>query len=494
MTTATTEYGTVSGSDIGDLHQFLGIPYAAPPVGQLRWQPPVPPSSWAGAKDTTTYGNAPLQARAAVDAGAPQNEDCLYLNVWTSTLDATVQQPVMVWIHGGGFLNGAASMPDWVPRDLTRHGITVVSINYRLHAFGFLTHPDITSNLAVLDWVAALHWVSRNIASFGGDPDNVTIFGQSAGGAAVRTLLSTPSAEGHFHRAVMQSAGFDNYAAGPSPSHERIETVSAELFDRLGTDDLAQLSALPAAAVRDACAGLPGSFPPAGHVHTPANLVWYPTPDGSVVFDDLCPWARDIPVLSGHTRDEARFFFTPDGMFGFPGIDPASVYTAQTLAAMAEAFGGDRAGDLLDYFTDAGSSPFEALVELVTTAVWTEPALATARSFETAGITGFGYRFDRVSPAAQASGRLAHHSAEIPYLFGHVGTDDFDDHDAAVSDAVQYAWTQFARDGVPRHRNGTPWLTYTSDRQLTIIGDDVRSEPWPSDPLTSMITSARTRR
>jgi len=250
------EQGLLSGAEQDGVHRFLGLPFAQPPVGELRWQPPRPPSGWDGVRDATKFGNAAIQtANTGFDVGASQSEDCLYLNVWTTDPDPASRQPVMVWMHGGGFLNGAASMKLWTGEELARRGVTVVSVNYRLGAFGFLTHPDVGSNFGVLDWVAALSWISKNIQAFGGDPDNVTIFGQSAGGAAVRALLSTKTAKGLFHRAIIQSAGFEDYAVVDSPSYQRSAAATEKLFDQLGSHDIDVLRQVPTEKVRAASLG-----------------------------------------------------------------------------------------------------------------------------------------------------------------------------------------------------------------------------------------------
>jgi len=168
------EQGIVEGSEMRGVHAFLGMPYAAAPIGDRRWQPPQPPDAWEGVRDATHFGPACLQkGGASFDLRVQeQSEDCLFLNVWTSTLDSQAQHPVMVWIHGGGNLGGAGSEDAFDGAHLARHGVTVVTFNYRLGAFGFLAHPSIGANFAVLDQVAALSWVASNIAAFGGDPHN----------------------------------------------------------------------------------------------------------------------------------------------------------------------------------------------------------------------------------------------------------------------------------------------------------------------------------
>jgi para-nitrobenzyl esterase len=506
------EQGLVSGSQWNGVYQFLGMPYAAPPVGELRWQPPAPPASWEGVRDATEFGNAAIQTRSTgFDPGAKQSEDCLYLNVWSPTLDPDARLPVMLWIHGGGFLNGAASMKEWLGGNLARRGVTVVSCNYRLGAFGFLAHPQAGANFAVLDWVAALRWVAQNIHAFGGNPDNVTIFGQSAGGAAVRVLLSTHSAHGLFHRAIIQSAGYEPYAAVPSPSYQRIIEFSEKVCDYLGSHDIEELRQVPAEKVREASLLLSGSFPPAGQVHTPANLVWYPTADGQVVDDAFSGWPTDVPVLFGCTQNEARLFIKPTGIYGEPETDPAKVYTQQTLEHMARALGGEHADDILAYFAGTSLTPYEALAELITIAIWLEPALATYQRFAKLDRTSYAYRFARVSPGARRSGLLAYHSAEIPYLFGTLTVEepttnvtnafgtpseagDYNEVDTEVANVVQHAWTEFARTGIPSNPDGIQWPRVNrSNPQFTVIADLTQGQPLDISPVTQLINTLRVK-
>jgi para-nitrobenzyl esterase len=266
-------------------------------------------------------------------------------------------------------------MPEWQGTTLAQRGLTIVSFNYRLGAFGFLDHPEAGGNFAVQDWIAALTWVAHNIRAFGGDPGNVTIFGQSAGATALRTLLGTPAAHGLFHRATLQSAGFEPTAAMPDSARQRVVQASARLFEQLGGSDIGHLRAVPVDQVRQASRVLSGSIPPPGQVHTPANLVWCPTADGQVVGEDLSCWPAEVPVLFGCTEHEMRYFITLTGLYGAPGMDPAQLYTANTLANMAKVLGAQRADDILAHLP---GSPYEALAELYTTAIWTEPALASS--------------------------------------------------------------------------------------------------------------------
>src|ERR1700740_1683397 len=208
MSTVRIEQGAVRGTERDGVHSFLGIPYAAAPLGPRRWAAPATPPSWDGVREATAFGSSSMQTvRGGVDPVTPESEDCLNLNVWTAEPAPGAGLPVMVWIPGGSFLNGSSAMALWSGRWLAKRAVVVVSINYRLGAFGFLTHPDLGANFGVLDWISALTWVRTNIAAFGGDSDNVTVFGQSAGGAASRALLCTPAARGLFHRAIIQAPG-----------------------------------------------------------------------------------------------------------------------------------------------------------------------------------------------------------------------------------------------------------------------------------------------
>jgi para-nitrobenzyl esterase len=483
------EQGKVLGDQHDGVHRFRGLPYAAPPVGAGRWAAPRPPARWDGVRDATVFGNAAIQAvHNGADLGAEESEDCLYLNVWSPSLDPRAQLPVMVWIHGGGFLNWAASMGEWHGTSLAQRGVVLVSFNYRLGPLGFLSHPETGGNFAVQDWVAALKWVAQNIRAFGGDPDNVTVFGQSAGAVAVRTLLGTPSARGLFRRAIMQSGGGEHVAALPDASRERVTSASARLFERFGGSDIDRLRRLPVDVIGQATRALAGVAPPANQVHTPANLVWYPTVDGQVVHGDLSCWDASVPVLFGFTEHESRFFITPDGPVAPPGAD-ARVYTWETLDTMTKLLGGERADDIRAHLPD---HPYEALAELYTAAIWAEPALASYRRFTDLGRTAFAYRFGRVSPHNRRTGMLAHHCAELPYIFGRLDAERYDDVDQHVSDAMQHAWTEFARTGVPRSPDGTAWpRTSAATPHFTAIDATVRSLPLDNGPVTTLLHSLR---
>ncbi|MFB7633214.1 carboxylesterase/lipase family protein [Streptomyces sp. NPDC056149] len=499
MSPIRTEQGQTSGIHHSNgVSAFLGLPYAAPPVGRLRFAPPAPAEPWDGVREAAAFGNAGIQILPGVgDLSAAQSEDCLYLNVWTPSADPAAKLPVMVWIHGGGFLYGAASEALYNGAALAERGVIVVSFNYRLGVFGFLAHPEAGTNFAVLDWVTALRWVQQNISAFGGDPGNVTVFGQSSGAAAVRALLSTPSARGLFHRGIIQSAGFE-HPVSANYTADSIVQLSNTLFERVGTTDLDALRGLPQDTMVKASLTRPAALATPGRLHTPADLVWFPAVDGDVVTDGFAAWPNDMPVMFGTTQDEACYFHRPGGPVGGPPMSAEQAYTPAALAVMAHTLVPRRADDVLTQFRDRGLSTYEALTELTTAAVFHEPALAAYERFTALGRTAYTYRFARVSPGNHRSRMLAYHMAELPYVFGHVAAGDgpdaeYDTTDTTLRDAVQHAWVEFARTGTPRTLAGEAWPSCrTTDPQLTVIEDTVEFRPLNPSPLTQLIRSTRT--
>jgi para-nitrobenzyl esterase len=478
------EQGILRGKQAGEVSEFLGIPYAAAPVGDLRWCAPKPAEPWQGVRDASAFGAAPMQTGgASFDLRVEdRSEDSLFLNVWTTSTDPTAKQPVMVWIHGGGNLGGAGSEDAFDGRALALHGVTLVTLNYRLGAFGFLAHPEVGANFATLDQIAALEWIRTNIAAFGGDGHNVTIFGESAGAWAVRTLLSAPRAHGLFHRAIIQSAGYEDYAFQAARTIAEAHATGEDFFERLGTHDLDALRALPASAILQASHDMNGTVPTAGRVHTPANLTWCPVADGSVVALEGFPgWEAEVPVLLGRVENEARYFIKPGGTYHW-GI----------VENMAKAFAGERSEEAIALLRRATDDPYSALDLLFTTAIWTEPALASLDRFASLGRTVYPFRFARVSPAARASGDLAKHTSEIRYVFGNLApSEDYDGIDIEISSALQEAWTTFARTGTPAV-NGVTWPRYApDDPALTVISDEVHAERLTVTPLTTLIRSQR---
>ena len=311
--------GTLRGGSAAGVVSFKGIPFAAPPVGPLRWRAPQPAAAWSGERDATRYGHDCMQLPFPSDAaplGTPPAEDCLYANVWKPA-GAKAKLPVMVWIYGGGFVNGGSSPPTYSGADLARQGIMVVSFNYRLGRFGTFAHPALTrakadgpylGNYGYLDQIAALRWVRRNIAAFGGDPDNVTIIGESAGGMSVHNLLTSPllmkepKGAALFHKAVIQSGG-PGTTPGPSLAEAEAIGVAFATAKGIAADDpqaLAKLRALPAEAVVDGL-NLAAMAPPPGQPRTYSG----PIVDGLITTVPSTAYAsgrfRQVPVMLGAT-------------------------------------------------------------------------------------------------------------------------------------------------------------------------------------------------
>ena len=281
--------GRISGLDTGGLRVYRGIPYAAPPVGELRWRPPRRVRPWTGVRACTSFGPSCPQSGKVVGGGqlpSSESEDCLYLNVWTPARSRSERLPVMVWIHGGGFITGSGSLPAGNGENLSRReNVVVVSLNYRLGVFGFLAHPELSAesahgvsgNYGLLDQQAALRWVRRNIAAFGGDPRRVTIFGQSAGGQSVIAQLVSPLARGLFARAISESPRYEDRGVGiwSTLTLREQEQEGEEVGDLLGIDDgpaaLSELRKVPAARLVSATAQAEDS--PAVAVHPAAAAV-----------------------------------------------------------------------------------------------------------------------------------------------------------------------------------------------------------------------------
>ena len=491
---ATTKHGDISGIEREGVQVFRGIPYAAPPVGPLRFLPPQPAERWSGARDGSRFGAMSFQAVGTLEAmlGAgnfPQSEDCLFLNVATPAADDG-RRPVMVWIHGGGFTTGSGSIP-WYhgTRLAERHDVVVVSINYRLGALGFSHLAALgdayagSGNCGILDQVAALEWVRDNIAAFGGDPGNVTIFGESAGGMSVGTLLGTPAAQGLFHRAVAQSG-----AAQAVKSAERSSELAEQLAARFGglqglldapADQLLAAQAEVAAASRFA----PGSD---------ALLPFSPVVDGVVLPEPphaavAAGMAAEVDVIAGTNAHEFTLFtlaFPPDAI------------TEERLLKQATRVTGDahRAAEVLAAYRRElgdGATVSDLLVAMSTDLVFRLPCedlLAAHASSAAAAPNGGGstrsYLFTSESPAFE--GRLrSTHALEIPFVFGVVdrpGNELFlgpvGDDTVALADACASAWTSFARTG-----DVDGWPTWDAQARRTLeLGLERRVLDDPSAP------------
>jgi para-nitrobenzyl esterase len=475
---ARTKQGDVRGIERDGVWAYRGIPYAAPPTGALRFRPPAPPHDWNGLRDATRFGPMAPQGVGPLEAmlGAtrfPQSEDCLSLNVATPSADDG-GRPVLVWIHGGGFQTGSGSIPWYHGTTLARRAdVVVVSINYRLGALGFsqLAGTSVgddrpgSGNLGLLDQVAALQWVQDNIENFGGDPGNVTIFGESAGGMSVGVLLGMPAARGLFHRAIAQSGACQGLASAEdaAATAERLiaEVGGPDALLRAPAEDVVAAQSRVAKSVRFS-------------LGTGQILPFTPVLDGDVFpvhpLDAVRGGsAADVDLIAGTNAHEFTLFTVAAGV---------TDTTDERLGRAVQRVAGDRTADVLAAYRamEPAASPFDLLVSMSTDVVFRLPCeeLLAAHADGAGGATTRSYLFTFESPAFE--GRLrSTHALEIPFVFGIVdrpGTELFvgevDDMVRALGDACADAWTSFATDGTPRAGGMPAWQTWDAGARSTM--------------------------
>ena len=446
---------------------FQGIPFAAAPAGELRWRPPAPVEPWDGVRDAAAPGAiCPQQGLPGGAQRAAQSEDCLFLNVWAPA-EAAGPLPVMVWIHGGGYRLGSGSGSDGAP--LASRGVVLVTINYRLNVFGFLAHPALSAesahgasgNYGLLDMVAALEWVRDNAAAFGGDPERVTIFGESAGGGAVMALMIAPQAEGLFHRAIAQSTyvhGWDRPLDAPARGWEPAEALGERVGAALGASG-AGAEALAAMRAADTQEVLEAAG--AGALFLWSGTLWAPNVDGWVIPDDpLAMYAaarqHRVPLIAGLTANEGSLFRPRYDIADAEGFED---YVRNDFAAVAP--------EALALYDPRGADGFAASLDgLVHDMFFAGPARLQLRANAAAGAPVWFYRFAQVPPTPLGERFGAHHAAELAYVFGTLdGSPDtpWTEADRTVSEAMMGYWTRFAAAGDP-NRDGLPaWPAYTPD-------------------------------
>ncbi|WP_419167923.1 carboxylesterase/lipase family protein [Candidatus Palauibacter sp.] len=473
-----TASGNVQGVVEDGVRVFRGIPFAAPPVGDLRWKPPQPVESWGGA---TLFANSfgPQCMQGSFPAGsvfrgppAPTAEDCLYLNVWTGAGDASERRPVMVWIHGGALTMGSGSVSAYDGGALAARGAVVVTINYRLGPFGYLAHPLLTAesehgssgNYGVLDQIAALEWVRDNIAAFGGDPDRVTIFGESAGSWSVNTLMATPLAAGLFHRAIGQSGGRFGRMMRLSEAPEgarSAEEVGAAFIGTLGAETLDDMRALSAATLMAGLATEVGR-----RFRTAENV------DGWVLPTDVTTTFAEgrhnnVPVLVGFNADEMTSLSSPRSV-------PA------TLDAWREWVAG-RVGDEAELFESVYPVVEESQISNAFTrsrgdALFGIQMRTWARASEAAGTDAWLYYFTHEPPGPAREYLKSYHAAEIVYALGNVGPGTREAADRRLARTMSSYWLNFAATGDPNGPGLPPWPAYTRDEEAyQILGATVKT-------------------
>jgi para-nitrobenzyl esterase len=458
----TIDSGAIEGSVAGDVLSFKGIPYAAPPVGDLRWQAPQPVESWEGVRSAIEYGHDCIQLPLPGDAaasGSTMSEDCLVLNVWRpAAIEPDENLPVLIWIHGGGFLNGSSAAAIYDGSAFAKQGLVVVSFNYRLGRLGFFAHPALTAaeegslgNYGLMDQLAALQWVQRNISAFGGDPDRMTIMGESAGGISVMHHLTSPESRGLFHQAIVLSGGGRTFLLGlrnlregtpelPSAEESGVEFARSVGITATGAEALAALRALPAEQVN-------------GDMNMGALLTKPPTYAGGPIFDGAMITAMpedilrrgeaaNVPVLIGTTSADLPVTFPPFN-------NPFSYFGADAEKAIA-------------IYNPDGTLPLEAIIPTIAVDITMhEPARFVAQQMTAMGNPVWLYRFGYVAESLRPEVRGAEHASEQPYLFSTL--------DARYGDAVtendremaRLFHTYFANFAKSRNPNGEGLPTWT---------------------------------
>ncbi len=455
-----TKSGFLRGIDGGDAWVFRGIPYAAPPVGELRWKAPQEPPRWKGIRDADEFGDACPQAEGAFGAGSV-TEDCLYLNV--AAPKERGKYPVMVWIHGGAFISGAGSETAYDPTRLVREDVVVVTLNYRLGALGFLPHPALTDeagesgNYGLMDQQKALSWVQKNIAAFNGDPKNVTIFGESAGGHSVLSHLAAPASKGLFSKAIVQSGA---YSPTQLPMEYGYAAFGMPFADRAG------IAATDPAEVRDLLRAMSVE-----EVLTAQADDWYvPVTGGSFlpasIFDALATGRfADVPVLTGCNLNEGRLFVALDmaeGQF----YNTEEEYVAGVTALLATDPRGLDAARIAADYVDMQEPDNADRFRLALSSIWTDYFFNTNNFLQwnqlSAATDTYAYWFTDVNAPNTFDSPIlkmdATHSLEIQYVFGTVGAAGGSEAQIALSEEMVGYWTGFAKTGAP-DAGWTPFIS-----------------------------------
>jgi len=459
-----TKYGRIEGRLENGARIWRGIPYAQPPIGKLRFRPPVPPAAWEGILDAHRFSPMcpqPVESSSSMMTGAvtkTMSEDCLYLNVWAPGQQAGEPLPVMVWIHGGAFVTGSGSLPTYDGHSFaTRGNVILVTINYRLGPFGFVHlspfHEALSSNVGLLDQIAALTWVKDNIAAFGGDPDRVTVFGESAGSMSIAALLAMPAAKGLFHQAIMQSGASQALPAGQA------QQIADGLLQELGVtaDGLEQLETMTAEQIFEAGERLKKRIGPG------VNMIFQP-----VVEPDTLPLeplqavqagsAASVPLLIGTNLDEGALFFRPNSPL---------IKEEHLVHAVAAMTGIQNAGA----FTKQYPYTIDGHAQIMTDLYFWRSAVQFAAA-HSGQAPVWMYRFDWTLPEHPVLGK-AMHALEIPFvfntvrLFRNIGV-EVDRDTQTLAERMQDAWAAFARTGSP-DTPSLPWPQYDRSERSTMI-------------------------
>jgi para-nitrobenzyl esterase len=448
--------GTLSGA------VFKGIPYAQPPTGDLRWREPAAVKAWTGVRETTSFG-APCAQNAGGRMQENSSEDCLFLNVWTPEWPVRTRKPVMVWFHGGGNYAGTASGNNFDGESLARRGVVLVTANYRLTVFGFLAHPELTKesphhasgNYGLMDQIAALKWVRDNISKFGGDPGNVTIFGQSAGAVDVNVLMTSPQAKGLFHKVIAESGTVTRVpddatmrmtglgaVMAPRGGDTYSDALTLAEAEKTGTQlfpgSLKELRAMPAADLLKTTAAPRMSIGPANGIIVDGWV--FPKPPAEVFAKGQ---EQRVALLIGNNSRERT---------------PPQV-TNEELSKAVDAMYGPFASRAFAMYTQSAPDPLygAAPAQWVVDTMYRCPVMVQLNWHAEAGNAGYEYQFDRAAPGREAAG--ATHGAEVSYVFGNLNA-NYAGPDRDISAAMQQYWTNFAKTGDPNGAGLPKWPKY----------------------------------
>ncbi|MEZ5338466.1 MAG: carboxylesterase family protein [bacterium] len=471
-----TASGTLQGFMSGDVEVFLGVPFAQPPVGELRWREPQPLKSWEGIRTALEYGPAcPQPANLLFADAGESSEDCLYLNIWTAG-HSQRRQPVIVYLHGGAFIYGSGSQQAYDGAALAARGIVVVTLNYRLGALGFLAHPELSAqspthtsgNYGLLDQLAALRWVRDNISAFGGDPGNVTLMGESAGAVSVCTLMSSPLSSGLFQQAVVMSGGAPGRLRNLSSQRNGLASMeslgedwAAQRMQRLGLHDFSELRQVPWQSLQGA--GIAGIGPRDIDIVDMMSMDGTICIDGYLLQDSPAEIFRSgkqlpVPVMCGSLRNEGAMFTL--GM---------RFRNMQQYEGVLERIFGPRLDIATELYPAADTNMALAQLSTFISDGFGAGVRNVARSTDSAGNAAWLYRFDYVNPLARLTGIGTFHGSEVPYFFGSFPVPAaYGRGSELLSSRLGDYLESFARTGNPNGSDNLEWPAYDQSQEALL--------------------------